>query len=74
MLERMLREVSRRTRVVGNTPDGNSAVMLVAARLKHVASLGATDEKLRREMKKIRTLLLLRSSNNVPHLRWVNSP
>lgn len=37
MLERMLREVRRRTRVVGNFPDGNSAVMLVAARLRHVA-------------------------------------
>lgn len=38
MLERLLREVRRRTRVVGNFPDGNSAVMLVAARLRHVAS------------------------------------
>ena len=28
----------RRTRVVGNFPDGNSALMLVAARLRHVAS------------------------------------
>ena len=37
MLERMLREVRRRTRVVGNFPDGNSAVMLVAGRLRHVA-------------------------------------
>jgi len=37
MLERLLREVRRRTRVVGNFPDGNSAVMLVAARLRHVA-------------------------------------
>ena len=38
MLERLLREVRRRTRVVGNFPDGNSAVMLVAARLRHVSS------------------------------------
>jgi putative transposase len=35
-LERILREVRRRTRVVGNFPDGNSALMLVAARLRHV--------------------------------------
>jgi putative transposase len=37
VLERLLREVRRRTRVVGNFPDGESAVMLVAARLRHVA-------------------------------------
>jgi putative transposase len=35
-LEWILREVRRRTRVVGNFPDGNSALMLVAARLRHV--------------------------------------
>ena len=37
MLERIMREIRRRTRVVGNFPDGQSAVMLVAARLRHVA-------------------------------------
>ena len=36
-LERILREVKRRTRVVGAFPDGNSALMLVAARLRHIA-------------------------------------
>ena len=36
-LERLIREVRRRTRVVGNFPDGNSAMMLVAARLRHIA-------------------------------------
>jgi len=36
-LERILREVRRRTRVVGCFPDGQSALMLVAARLRHVA-------------------------------------
>ena len=35
-LERILREVRRRTRVVGAFPDGNSALMLVAARLRHI--------------------------------------
>lgn len=35
-LERLIREVRRRTRVVGSFPDGNSALMLVAARLRHV--------------------------------------
>ena len=36
-LERILREVRRRTRVVGAFPDGNSALMLVAARLRHIS-------------------------------------
>ena len=37
VLERVNREIRRRTRVVGNFPDGRSALMLVAARLRHVA-------------------------------------
>lgn len=37
-LERIMREIRRRTRVVGAFPDGNSALMLVAARLRHIAS------------------------------------
>ena len=37
-LERMMREIRRRTRVVGAFPDGHSALMLVAARLRHIAS------------------------------------
>lgn len=32
-----MREVRRRTRVVGAFPDGTSALMLMAARLRHVA-------------------------------------
>jgi len=36
-LERILREVRRRTRVVGAFPDGQSALMLVAARLRYIA-------------------------------------
>ena len=36
-LERVMREIRRRTRVVGSFPDGNSALMLVAARLRHIA-------------------------------------
>ena len=36
-LERIMREVRRRTRVVGAFPDGQSALMLVAARLRHIA-------------------------------------
>ena len=37
MLERVMREIRRRTRVVGCFPDGNSALMLAAARLRHIA-------------------------------------
>ena len=36
-LERPMREVRRRTRVVGGFPNGTSALMPVAARLHHVA-------------------------------------
>jgi putative transposase len=36
-LERINREIRRRTRVVGAFPDGRSALMLVAARLRHIA-------------------------------------
>ena len=35
-IERLNREISRRTRVVGTFPDGKSALMLVAARLKYI--------------------------------------
>ncbi len=37
-LERLMREIRQRTRVVGAFPDGQSALMLVAARLRHVAA------------------------------------
>lgn len=36
-LERIIREIRRRTRVVGAFPDGQSALMLVCARLRHIA-------------------------------------
>ena len=36
-LERIMREIRRRTRVVGAFPDGRSALMLAAARLRHIA-------------------------------------
>ncbi len=37
VIERLSREIRRRTRVVGCFPEGNSALMLVCARLRHVA-------------------------------------
>ena len=36
-LERILREIGRRTRVVGSFPDGQSALNLAAAGLRHIA-------------------------------------
>jgi len=36
-MERIIREIRRRTRVVGSFPDGRSALMLAAARLRHIA-------------------------------------
>ena len=37
VIERLNRERRRRTRVVGTFPDGHLALMLVCARLRHVA-------------------------------------
>jgi transposase-like protein len=36
-MERIMREIRRRTKVVGAFPDGQSALMLVSARLRHIA-------------------------------------
>lgn len=36
VIERLNREIRRRTRVIGTFPDGNSALMLVCARFRHV--------------------------------------
>ncbi len=46
-LERLNREIKRRTKAIGAFPDGNSALMLVCARLRHVAG---TDWELKRYM------------------------
>ena len=37
-LERIMKEIRRRTRVVGAFPDGQSCLNLAAARLGHIAS------------------------------------
>lgn len=36
-IERLNREIKRRTRAIGAFPDGKSALILVCARLRHVA-------------------------------------
>jgi putative transposase len=37
-MERIMKEIRRRTRVVGSFPDGHSALMLTAARLRHMTT------------------------------------
>ena len=37
-IERLNREIKRRTKAIGAFPDGQSALMLVCARLRHVAA------------------------------------
>ena len=44
VIERLNREI-RRTRVVGMFPDGNSTLMLVCARLRHVAGSQRGNKK-----------------------------
>ena len=44
VIERLNREIRRRTRVVGCFPDGHSALMLVCARLRHVAGTVGKQE------------------------------
>lgn len=44
-IERLNREIRRRTRVIGTFPDGNSALMLVCARLRYVAGTQWGDKR-----------------------------
>ena len=55
VIERLNREI-RRTRVVGTFPDGNSALMLVCARLRHVAGTQWGSKKYM-NMKRLETVL-----------------
>jgi len=43
-LERIIREVKRRTKVVGAFPDGHSALMLCSGRLRHVQEVGVSTD------------------------------
>jgi putative transposase len=45
-LERILREIRRRTRVVGAFPDGQSALNLAASRLRHIAGTAWSTKRL----------------------------
>src|SRR5215203_5620483 len=44
-LERIMREIRRRTRVVGAFPDGQSCLNLAAARLRHIAGTQGSTRK-----------------------------
>ena len=44
-LERILREIRRRTRVVGEFPDGQSALNLATARLRHIAGTAWSSKR-----------------------------
>ena len=44
-LERIMKEIRRRTRVIGAFPDGESALMLVAARLRHISTSTWSERK-----------------------------
>ena len=45
VIERLNQRIRRRTCVVGSSPDGNSALMLVCARLRHVAGTHWNNKK-----------------------------
>ena len=45
MIERLNKEIRRRTRVVGGFPDSNGALMLVCARIRYVASRSWSDRR-----------------------------
>ncbi|MEL7490973.1 MAG: transposase, partial [Pseudomonadota bacterium] len=44
-LERLMKEIRRRTRVVGAFPNGNSCLNLAAARLRHIAGTNWSQKR-----------------------------
>ena len=60
VIERLNREIRRRTRAARTFPNGNSALMLVCARLRHVAGTQRGNKKYM-NMKHLETAL-----NDVP--------
>ena len=63
-LERINREIKRRTKVVGTFPDGESALMLVCARLRHVAS-SEWGTKRYLNMEHLRSMVLSEEEENM---------
>ena len=66
MLERIMKELRRRTRVVGAFPDGESALMLCCARLRHIESRSWSDRRKYLDMEKLRELDMSRRSGEEP--------
>lgn len=64
MLERIMREIRRRTRVVGSFPDGKSALMLVCARLRYVATKSWSDTRIYLDMDKLREKVIEDETNS----------
>ena len=56
MLERIMKELRRRTRVVGAFPDGESALMLCCARLRYIESKSWSESRKSLDMDKLREL------------------
>lgn len=54
VIERLSREIRRRTRVVGSFPDSNSALMRFCARLRHVVGTQWGNKKYM-NMKRLKT-------------------
>ena len=66
MLERIMKELRRRTRVVGAFPDGQSALMLCSARLRHIESKSWPDDRKYLDMDKLREMDMLSKSGADP--------
>ena len=66
VIERLNREIRRHTRVVGTFPDGNSALMLVCTRLRHVVGTQWGNKKYM-NMKHLETSLEDFSIAGSPH-------
>jgi transposase-like protein len=66
MLERIIKELRRRTRVVGAFPDGQSALMLCCARLRYIESKSWPEDRKYLDMDKLREMDMLRAQANEP--------
>ena len=63
-LERLNREIKRRTKVVGAFPDGEAALMLVCARLRYVAG-NSWGEKKYLNMEHLKSMFISEQENDI---------
>ena len=63
-LERLNKEIKRRTKAVGTFPDGQSALMLVCARLRHVASSDWGNKRYL-NMEHLRSMIISEEENDI---------